>query len=105
MKFDLRRNGNQIIKRAEYYELDVMGIGNIGNGSGTDLCRSLVGFDQVFVVKLSPGEYVTPVAQIVRTIGQTIPENYNIQSAQLRSQDCLHLSSPRTKHFATALPA
>ena len=38
------------------------------------LSRSLICLDQVFVVELSPSEDVTPVAKVIRTVGETIPK-------------------------------
>ena len=34
----------------------------------------LVGLDQVLVVQLSPAEDIAPVAQVVGTVGQAVPE-------------------------------
>ena len=41
----------------------------------TYLCTAFIGLDEGFVVELSPGEDVTPVAKVIRTVRKTIPEN------------------------------
>jgi len=37
------------------------------------LCRSFICFHECLVVELPPGEDVTPVAQVISTVGEAIP--------------------------------
>ena len=43
----------------------------------TYLCTAFISLYEVFIVKLSPGEDVTPVAKVIGTVRKTIPENKN----------------------------
>ena len=38
------------------------------------LCTPLIGLDEVLVVELSPCEDITPVAEVIRAVGETISE-------------------------------
>ena len=39
------------------------------------LCRAFIGLDEMLIVKLSPCEDITPVAEVIRAVGETIPKN------------------------------
>ena len=43
----------------------------------TYLCTAFISLDEVLIVELSPGEDITPVAKVIRTVRKTIPENKN----------------------------